>query len=309
MASPTQWTWVWVNSRSWWWTGRPGVLQSMGSQRVGHDWATKLNWTDPGISQDKASVWFYHCRSHWKSGFSLWEEGDTLDQRTSKNPVVLIFLLSCIHVFVHVHTHRESTKDKYSPSVIRDGRPSQQWECARPPDCGTQRRHLPPHLGIISRASPQSGGRVRSHCHDPKYRWSARAHRLLDEACGPAGPEDVRGTHSAGLRERKGHSDTAWWAGPAAPPEGKRGRREVIQIQPIPTRLAVSAPWVNYSTSPEDAKAYLSHGDEAKKTRFPTVFPKDRATPWAGGPGAQVPCVQDGRWGHCWDRLEARDPG
>ena len=41
---PTRWTWVWVNSRSWWWTGRPGVLQSMGSKRVGHDWATKLNW-------------------------------------------------------------------------------------------------------------------------------------------------------------------------------------------------------------------------------------------------------------------------
>ena len=45
MASPTRWTWVWVNSRSWWWTGRPGVLQFMGSQRVGHDWATELNWT------------------------------------------------------------------------------------------------------------------------------------------------------------------------------------------------------------------------------------------------------------------------
>ena len=44
MASPTQWTWVWVNSGSWRWTGRPGVLQCMGSQRVGHDWATKLNW-------------------------------------------------------------------------------------------------------------------------------------------------------------------------------------------------------------------------------------------------------------------------
>ena len=44
MASPTQWTWVWASSRSWWWTGRPGVLQSMGSQRVGHDWATELNW-------------------------------------------------------------------------------------------------------------------------------------------------------------------------------------------------------------------------------------------------------------------------
>ena len=44
-ASPTQWTWVWVNSGSWWWTGRPGVLHSMGSQRVGHGWATELNWT------------------------------------------------------------------------------------------------------------------------------------------------------------------------------------------------------------------------------------------------------------------------
>ena len=42
MASPTQWTWVWVNSGSWWWTGRPGMLQFMGSQRVGHNWATEL---------------------------------------------------------------------------------------------------------------------------------------------------------------------------------------------------------------------------------------------------------------------------
>ena len=46
MASLTQWTWVWVISRSWWWTQRPVVLRSMGSQRVGHDWATELNWTD-----------------------------------------------------------------------------------------------------------------------------------------------------------------------------------------------------------------------------------------------------------------------
>ena len=44
MASLTQWTWVWVNSRSWWWTGRPGVLQSTGSQRVGHNWPTEWNW-------------------------------------------------------------------------------------------------------------------------------------------------------------------------------------------------------------------------------------------------------------------------
>ena len=44
MASLTQWTWVWVNSRNWWLTGRPGMLQSMGLQRVGHNWATELNW-------------------------------------------------------------------------------------------------------------------------------------------------------------------------------------------------------------------------------------------------------------------------
>ena len=46
MASLTRWTWVWVNSGSWWWTGRPGMLRFMGSQRVRHDWSTKLNWTE-----------------------------------------------------------------------------------------------------------------------------------------------------------------------------------------------------------------------------------------------------------------------
>ena len=43
MASQTQWTWVWASSGNWWWTGKPGVLQFMGSQRVRHDWATELN--------------------------------------------------------------------------------------------------------------------------------------------------------------------------------------------------------------------------------------------------------------------------
>ena len=52
MASSTRWTWVWENSRSWWWTGTPGVLQSMGSQRVGHNWATELKWTKNGLVTD-----------------------------------------------------------------------------------------------------------------------------------------------------------------------------------------------------------------------------------------------------------------
>ena len=50
MASPTRWTWVWVNSGRWWWTGRPGVLQFMGSQRVWHDWVTELDWTEASFS-------------------------------------------------------------------------------------------------------------------------------------------------------------------------------------------------------------------------------------------------------------------
>ena len=63
MASPTQWTWVWVYSGSCWWTGKPGVLQSMGSQRVGHDWATELNlcislsYFSPHITYENIRYW------------------------------------------------------------------------------------------------------------------------------------------------------------------------------------------------------------------------------------------------------------
>ena len=75
MASPTQWTWVWVNSGNWWWTGRPGVLQSMGSQRVRHDWATELNWTEYVTLE----TWWFKIRAielahnllGWKNGLNL----------------------------------------------------------------------------------------------------------------------------------------------------------------------------------------------------------------------------------------------
>ena len=67
MASPTRWTWVWVSSGSWWWTGRPGVLQSMGSQRVRHDWVTELNlnWT---VGKRIG----LQCRRCRKCGFQPW---------------------------------------------------------------------------------------------------------------------------------------------------------------------------------------------------------------------------------------------
>ena len=56
MASPIWWTWVCVSSGSWWWTGKPGVLQSVGSQRDGHDWATELNWTELQMNAGKCDL-------------------------------------------------------------------------------------------------------------------------------------------------------------------------------------------------------------------------------------------------------------
>ena len=64
MASLTQWTWVWVNSGSRWWTGRPGVLWFMGLQRVGHNWATELNWTEfQRIDVFKLWCWRRFCKN------------------------------------------------------------------------------------------------------------------------------------------------------------------------------------------------------------------------------------------------------
>ena len=52
MASPTRWIWVWASSVSWWWTRKPGVLHSLGSKRVGHDWATRDSTCWPMLSLD-----------------------------------------------------------------------------------------------------------------------------------------------------------------------------------------------------------------------------------------------------------------
>ena len=72
MASPTQWTWVWVNSGSWWWTGRPGVLQFMRSQRVRYDWATELNWTYYNISIVGEGTWWRVIRELRNSSKIFW---------------------------------------------------------------------------------------------------------------------------------------------------------------------------------------------------------------------------------------------
>ena len=58
MASPTEWTWVWVNSARWWWTGRPGVLQFMGLQWVGYNWVNELKYLEGGETDPFIHYWY-----------------------------------------------------------------------------------------------------------------------------------------------------------------------------------------------------------------------------------------------------------
>ena len=88
MASLTRWTWVWGSSGSWWWTGKLGVLQSMGSQRVRHDWATELNWhpsralyTSPGLPGRLQECFFII------PGFILWTNSNKAPEMTKSGTV------------------------------------------------------------------------------------------------------------------------------------------------------------------------------------------------------------------------------
>ena len=94
MASLTRSTWIWVDSGSWWWTGRPDMLQFMGSQRVGHDWATELNWL--------CNSWDRLCTSHhevlaWSQvvwgrhihELNLWVKKIPLSRKWQPTPVFL----------------------------------------------------------------------------------------------------------------------------------------------------------------------------------------------------------------------------
>ena len=92
MATLTRWTWVWVNSGSWWWTGRPGVLQFMGSQRVGHDCATDLIWSDLMFHQ----IWDLFSHYFFKYFF--------LTLRSSP------FVTPLMHMLVHLIVSHRSLK-------------------------------------------------------------------------------------------------------------------------------------------------------------------------------------------------------
>ena len=86
MASLTRWTWVWMGSGSWWWTGRPGVLWSTGSQRVRQDWPTELNWTVVLANTSMSS--YNYCF------FFLWQEHLRSNLLATFNYVVQYFIYS-----------------------------------------------------------------------------------------------------------------------------------------------------------------------------------------------------------------------
>ena len=81
MASLTQWTWVWVNSGRWWWTGRPGVLRLIGSQEIGHDWTTEPNWQsycaleflDVESNLENSHLFLLTSSSQDRTGLTCWK--------------------------------------------------------------------------------------------------------------------------------------------------------------------------------------------------------------------------------------------
>ena len=81
MASLTRWTWVWVNSGSWWWTGRPGVLRFMGLQRVRHDWVTELNYRLGNCSLDPMKLRQWNTKQEAERKLHLWKKASALVQR------------------------------------------------------------------------------------------------------------------------------------------------------------------------------------------------------------------------------------
>ena len=112
MASLTQWTWVWASSGSWWWMGKPGMLQHMGSWRVGHNWETKVNWTELR-RKGKAA----HCKKGEKWPWStvpwtwiLNNEFCFLPWPGSPSARLWVsevhwFVSLCFYTYTHTHTH------------------------------------------------------------------------------------------------------------------------------------------------------------------------------------------------------------
>ena len=107
MASPTGWTWVWVNSGSWWWTGRPGMLRFIGSQRVGYNWVTELNWTDwksieKNTCTTKISLKSSKCKELVKLKIEYWHNDSQWRYGTKGHLMVFEFRWERDNFLIHI---------------------------------------------------------------------------------------------------------------------------------------------------------------------------------------------------------------
>ena len=108
MASQTQWTWVWINSRSWWWTGRPGVLLFMGLQRVRHNWVTELNWPQ----HNEGRIW----QTNSKHYFQGWKTAESISSKIRNKARVPILTTIIHHSFGSPsHSNQRRKRNKNNP--------------------------------------------------------------------------------------------------------------------------------------------------------------------------------------------------
>ena len=104
LITPTRWTWVWMDSRSCWWTGRPGVLQFTGLRRVGHDWVTEPNWTP----------WSWlSCPCPVPFGWPSFSPGWDLPAEQSLSPALLPHSSHCLSHFLSARL-REKWKNHFT---------------------------------------------------------------------------------------------------------------------------------------------------------------------------------------------------
>ena len=113
MASLTWWTWVWVNSGSWWWTRRPGLLRFMGSQRVGHDWATELNWYVTR-QLDKWVIW-----NHENSSFNWTLKGKKKQNKNITESHIMLQKIQVLQLYAFIQSrfHSDASWEKESKNA------------------------------------------------------------------------------------------------------------------------------------------------------------------------------------------------
>ena len=89
MASPTHWTWVWPSSRRWWWTGKPGVLPSMGSQRVRHNWVTELQQQQKSVVMPLYMIYDFQClKCINKTATKITKTTEKKKSHVTHNPII-----------------------------------------------------------------------------------------------------------------------------------------------------------------------------------------------------------------------------